>query len=109
MFRIARREDQNDDPRYANLATRMRHSEEIYSILEKMIADRTVEEWRRALDAAAIPVQKANTKQDLLDDEQPMATGFRQSAIQILQSSAGCFHMARRCRALAAVLQPRAG
>lgn len=76
MFRIAGREDLNDDPRFADLATRVRHSAEIYGILEEMVAERTVEEWQRELDAAAIPVQKVNTKEDLLEDEQLNATGF---------------------------------
>lgn len=78
MFRIAGREDLNDDPRFADLATRVRYSGEIYGILEEIVADRTVKEWQRELDAAAIPVQKANTTEDLLSDEQLTATGFWQ-------------------------------
>lgn len=76
MFRIAGREDLIDDPRFVDLATRTQHSEEIYGILAEMVATRTNAEWQRDLDAAAIPVQRVNSKEDLLTDEQLMATGF---------------------------------
>ncbi|MEO9611841.1 MAG: CoA transferase [Nitratireductor sp.] len=76
MFRIAGREDLKDDPRFVDLATRTRHSEEIYGVLAEIVANRTCEEWQRDLDAAAIPVQRVNSKEDLLNDEQLAATGF---------------------------------
>jgi crotonobetainyl-CoA:carnitine CoA-transferase CaiB-like acyl-CoA transferase len=78
MFQIANRPELKDDPRFVDLATRTRHSEEIYALLEEMVATRTVAEWQRDLDAAGIPVQRANTKEDLLEDEQLLATGFWQ-------------------------------
>lgn len=76
MFRIAGREDLKDDPRFVDLATRTKHSAEIYALLEEMVADRSTAELEAALNAAAIPVQKVNTKEDLLSDEQLAATGF---------------------------------
>ncbi|QDG79803.1 CoA transferase [Labrenzia sp. PHM005] len=80
MFVIADREDLKDDPRFVDLATRTKHSAEIYGLLEEMVASRTSAEWEKALNAAAIPVQKVNTKEDLLNDEQLAATGFWQFA-----------------------------
>lgn len=76
MFKIAGREDLKDDPRFVDLATRTRHSGEIYGLLEDMVATRTTAELEEALNAHAIPVQKVNTKEDLLNDEQLAATGF---------------------------------
>ncbi len=76
MFRIAGREDLKDDPRFVDLATRTRHSGEIYGLLEDMVATRSTEEWQTMLNAAAIPVQQVNTKEDLLTDKQLAATGF---------------------------------
>ncbi|MGD9864556.1 MAG: CaiB/BaiF CoA transferase family protein [Pseudodonghicola sp.] len=76
LFRIAGRADLAADPRFADLATRTRHSEEIYGILSEIVATRTTAEWQRDLDAAAIPVQRVNSKEDLLSDPQLLATGF---------------------------------
>lgn len=80
MFVIAGREDLKDDPRFVDLATRTRHSAEIYALLEEMVALKTTAEWEEALNAAAIPVQRVNTKEDLLSDAQLEATGFWQFA-----------------------------
>lgn len=76
MFRIAGREDLMDDPRFVDLATRTKNSETIYGILADMVAGMTTEFLVRELDAHAIPVQKVNTKEDLLNDEQLAATEF---------------------------------
>ncbi|WP_294221501.1 CoA transferase [uncultured Shimia sp.] len=80
MFKIAGREDLMEDPRFVDLATRTRHSGEIYGILEDLVATRSTAELEKTLNAAAIPVQKVNTKEDLLSDEQLAATGFWQFA-----------------------------
>lgn len=76
LFQIAGREDLKDDPRFVDLATRTRHSGEIYGLLEDIVATRSTAEWEVALNAAAIPVQKVNSKEDLLSNEQLEATGF---------------------------------
>lgn len=76
MFKIAGREELKDDPRFVDLATRTRHSAEIYEMLEDMVALRTTADWQKALNAASIPVQKVNSKEDLLNNEQLTATGF---------------------------------
>lgn len=76
LFQIAGREDLKDDPRFVDLATRTRHSGEIYGLLEDIVATRSTADWEVALNAAAIPVQKVNSKEDLLSNEQLEATGF---------------------------------
>ena len=76
LFELAERDDLKDDPRFVDLDTRMRYSQEIYALLADIISTRTCAEWQRDLDAAAIPVQTVNAKEELLDDEQLAATGF---------------------------------
>jgi crotonobetainyl-CoA:carnitine CoA-transferase CaiB-like acyl-CoA transferase len=76
LFEISGRQDLNNDPRFADLATRMKHSEEIYQILNDIIATRTTAEWQHDLGFANVPVQKVNSKEDLLNDEQLLASGF---------------------------------
>lgn len=76
MFRIAGREDLSDDPRFVDLATRTRHSGEIYGLLEDMVSNMTTQHLMQKLDAHSIPVQKVNSKEDLLKDEQLAATEF---------------------------------
>ena len=76
LFELAGREDLKDDPRFVDLSTRMRNSQEIYEILADIISKRTCAEWQSDLDVAAIPAQIVKGKDDLLNDEQLAATGF---------------------------------
>lgn len=76
MFRIAGREDLKDDLRFVDLATRTRYSAEIYALLEEMVAEHETDALEAELNAAAIPVQRVNSKEDLLNDAQLEATGF---------------------------------
>lgn len=80
VLRIAGREDLKAHPAFADQAARTRHSDETYAYLEEMIATRDAEDWLVALKAAAVPVQRINTKEDLLTDPQLEATGFWQYA-----------------------------
>ncbi|SLN67171.1 CaiB/BaiF CoA transferase family protein [Oceanibacterium hippocampi] len=73
---IAGRGELIDDPRFADLATRVRHSQEIYGLLADMVATRTTGEWQEALGTANIPVMVVNSKEMLLENEQLDATGF---------------------------------
>ena len=76
LFDISGRQDLNNDPRFVDLATRMKHSAEIYQLLNDIIATRTTAEWQNDLTIANVPVQKVNTKEDLLNDEQLLASDF---------------------------------
>ncbi len=80
MFEIAGRDDLIGDPRFVDLATRVKYSQEIYDLLAEMVATKTTAEWQRELDKANVPVQAVNAKEDLLEDEQLNATGFWQFA-----------------------------
>ncbi len=76
FFKMAGRDDLAVDPRFADLSTRVKYSQEIYDLLGEIVATRTSAEWQRDLDAASIPVMVVNTKEMLLDDEQLAASGF---------------------------------
>jgi crotonobetainyl-CoA:carnitine CoA-transferase CaiB-like acyl-CoA transferase len=45
-------------------------------LLGEIVATRTSQEWQREFYAANIPVMIVNTLDDLLDDEQLLASGF---------------------------------
>lgn len=76
LFNIVGREDLKDDPRFVDLATRIQYSEEIYGLLEEIVATRTNAEWLDLLSRANIPVQPVLSKEELLVDEQLEASGF---------------------------------
>lgn len=76
MFDLAGRAELKDDPRFASHSSRVEHSQEVYDLLGEMIAERTTEEWIKALNEASIPVMKVNSLEDLLVDEQLNASGF---------------------------------
>ena len=76
LFEIAGREDLIEDPRFVDLPTRVKHSQEIYRLLAEFIATRTSAEWQRDLDAANVPVMVVSTKEMLLENEQLHASGF---------------------------------
>jgi crotonobetainyl-CoA:carnitine CoA-transferase CaiB-like acyl-CoA transferase len=76
LFEIADRPDLVGDPRFVDLATRTKHSQEVYGLLAEIVATRTSAEWQRDLKAANIPVMVVNTKEMLLENEQLDASGF---------------------------------
>ena len=61
---------------FADMETRVKHSQEIYAILGDIVATKTSAEWQEQLDARHVPVQVVNTKEQLLEDDQLNATGF---------------------------------
>jgi crotonobetainyl-CoA:carnitine CoA-transferase CaiB-like acyl-CoA transferase len=76
LFDIAERQDLKTDPRFVDMETRVKHSQEIYAILGEIVATKTSAEWQTALDAKHVPVQVVVRKEELLDNEQLKATGF---------------------------------
>lgn len=76
MFDLAGRGELKDDPRFVDHSSRVENSQEVYDLLGEMIAERTTEEWLKALNEASIPVMKVNSLEDLLVDEQLNASGF---------------------------------
>mgnify|MGYP001167377000 CR=1 FL=1 len=76
VFDAIGRPELKSDPRFATVAARTTHTEEIYRILGEGMATRTTEEWVAVLDAADVPVMRLNTLETLLSDPHLAATGF---------------------------------
>ena len=78
LFEIAGRDDLIGDPRFSDISARVKNSQEVYDLLGEIVATRTSAEWKRALDEASIPVMAVNTKEELLQNEQLVTSGFWQ-------------------------------
>ncbi|MBL8554395.1 MAG: CoA transferase [Phenylobacterium sp.] len=68
-----------NDPRFADYATRARHTRELYGLIEQAAATKTTQEWLDILKPLSIPVVKTNTLDDLDHDPHLAAVGFFQS------------------------------
>jgi crotonobetainyl-CoA:carnitine CoA-transferase CaiB-like acyl-CoA transferase len=64
------------DPRFADYATRARHTRELYGLIEQAAATKTTQEWLDILKPLSIPVVKTNTLDDLESDPHLQAVGF---------------------------------
>jgi crotonobetainyl-CoA:carnitine CoA-transferase CaiB-like acyl-CoA transferase len=64
-----------DDPRFATMAARDEHRDELLPVLEERFAARTVQEWLDMLVPAGVPAAKVNTVLEALADEQTVARG----------------------------------
>jgi crotonobetainyl-CoA:carnitine CoA-transferase CaiB-like acyl-CoA transferase len=65
-----------NDPRFADLAARTRHIDDVYRLAGEALATRTTGEWLALLDEIEIPVGPVNALADLLDDPHLRAIGF---------------------------------
>lgn len=64
------------DPRFADYATRAKHTRELYGLIEQAAATKTTQEWLDILKPLSIPVVKTNTLEDLDADPHLAAVGF---------------------------------
>lgn len=64
------------DARFATLASRSAHIEEVYAYIADVMRTRTTAEWRTLLDAADIPNQPVNSPAALANDPHLRASGF---------------------------------
>jgi crotonobetainyl-CoA:carnitine CoA-transferase CaiB-like acyl-CoA transferase len=64
------------DPRFADHRTRMRHTHELYALVETVTGTRTTAEWLALLKPLSIPVARTNTLDELEDDPHLMAVGL---------------------------------
>ncbi|WP_197019048.1 CaiB/BaiF CoA transferase family protein [Thioalkalivibrio sp. HK1] len=78
LFDLAQRPDLSTDPRFASIADRLAHIDEVYETLADIIGKRSTADWLKALDAADIPSTPVNRPDDLIDDPHLKATGFWQ-------------------------------
>ena len=73
---IGRPELLDSDPRFADLASRTRHINELYRLVADILATRTTAEWLVALEEADIPVMLLHSAASLLEDPHLKAIGF---------------------------------
>lgn len=67
------------DPRFADYATRAKHTRELYGMIEQAAATKTTQEWLDILKPLSIPVVKTNQLDDLPDDPHLKAVEFFQT------------------------------
>jgi crotonobetainyl-CoA:carnitine CoA-transferase CaiB-like acyl-CoA transferase len=67
-----------EDPRFATIAARSDNVDALYAVLTEGMAERTTAEWLARLRELDIPCGRANTLDDLLDDDYLRETGFFQ-------------------------------
>jgi crotonobetainyl-CoA:carnitine CoA-transferase CaiB-like acyl-CoA transferase len=72
-------EQVKSDPRFADYATRARHTRELYGMIEQAAATKTTQEWLDILKPLSIPVVKTSRLDDLPDDPHLAAVGFFES------------------------------
>jgi crotonobetainyl-CoA:carnitine CoA-transferase CaiB-like acyl-CoA transferase len=64
------------DPRFADYASRAKHTRELYGLIEQAAATKTTQEWLDILKPLSIPVVKTNRLDDLDHDPHLNAVGF---------------------------------
>jgi crotonobetainyl-CoA:carnitine CoA-transferase CaiB-like acyl-CoA transferase len=70
------RRDLFEDPRFATLASRLKHIADTYAETEKVIATRTTQEWLDLFAGTSIPTVRVNRLEDLPLDPHLEAVGF---------------------------------
>jgi crotonobetainyl-CoA:carnitine CoA-transferase CaiB-like acyl-CoA transferase len=75
----AGRPDLASDPRFATLALRLEHIDEVYAETGRILAQKTTAAWLEILGRTSVPVMVVNSLEDLMTDEHLVATGFWQS------------------------------
>jgi crotonobetainyl-CoA:carnitine CoA-transferase CaiB-like acyl-CoA transferase len=73
---MGRPEMWTSDPRFASIASRTEHVDEIYAMVAEFLRERTTEECLRLLGGADIPAGPMNALDDLIDDAHLAAKGF---------------------------------
>jgi crotonobetainyl-CoA:carnitine CoA-transferase CaiB-like acyl-CoA transferase len=73
--RVIGRPDLADDPRFATMAARNEHRDELVPLLAGIFRARTVRDWVDAFVAAGVPASRVNTVEEALVDPQTVARG----------------------------------
>jgi crotonobetainyl-CoA:carnitine CoA-transferase CaiB-like acyl-CoA transferase len=63
----------NEDPRFATMAGRNEHRDELLPVLERAFASRPVDAWVDALVGAGVPASRVNSVEEALADPQTLA------------------------------------
>jgi crotonobetainyl-CoA:carnitine CoA-transferase CaiB-like acyl-CoA transferase len=65
-----------DDPRFVDMATRLKNIDQSYKVTGEIIARRTRQEWLDLLGETNVPMMVVNSLDDLIHDPHLLATGF---------------------------------
>lgn len=68
--------DKIGDPRFATIATRTQHIDELAGMIRDAIPSKTTEEWMEIFDKAAIPASPATRLEDVVHDPHLRAVGM---------------------------------
>jgi crotonobetainyl-CoA:carnitine CoA-transferase CaiB-like acyl-CoA transferase len=80
FFAMIGRPELAGEPRFASLASRTEHLDELLALLADTLAQATTQEWFDRFRAAGIPAVPYNRVDDLFDDEHLDAVGFWETA-----------------------------
>ena len=67
-----------DDPRFVDNPARVAHQQELYAMLDAIIASRSTAHWTAALEAAGVPCSPVNNLQQMVEHPQTAALGLVQ-------------------------------
>ena len=81
FFEVAGCDNEKNDPRFMDPSQRAVNIDEMYEILEKIVAQQSTEYWVTTLQAADIPVTAVCSLEDLLEDPHLKAIDFFQTAV----------------------------
>ncbi|HUF99640.1 MAG TPA: CoA transferase [Ilumatobacter sp.] len=70
------RSDLLEDPRFDNMQRRSAHLNELFGILEPLVAERTTEEWVTVLEEIDVAYGRVRSTSDLIEDETLQETGL---------------------------------
>ena len=76
FFELGGRPNIFDDPRFSTYQERIKHTGELYALIEEVTASRTTAEWLGLLAANDIPAMKYNRMADVLTDPHLTDVGF---------------------------------
>jgi crotonobetainyl-CoA:carnitine CoA-transferase CaiB-like acyl-CoA transferase len=76
FWQAAGRPEMMDDPRFAGLAARTAHVDEVYRLAGEALATKTTKEWLALFDDLEIPAGPVNRLEDLPHDPHLEAIGF---------------------------------
>jgi crotonobetainyl-CoA:carnitine CoA-transferase CaiB-like acyl-CoA transferase len=76
FWQAAGRPEMMDDPRFADVAARTAHVDDVYRLAGEALAVKTTAEWLALFDELEIPAGPVNAIEDLADDPHLKAIGF---------------------------------
>jgi len=79
FFEISGKAALFEDPRFADMPSRVKNIDALYSIVEEIITQKTTKEWIELLEDAGIPVVLVNSFEDLMKDPHLEETRFWQT------------------------------